>query len=197
VVGDNTLYGYYGPVNGSRYNLSFSPSFALFDRGLSYQTATLDVRRYWDLTRGNTFATRLLGGVSLGRDPQSFQIGGFSTVRGYPDFDIFGSRIAIANAEFRFPFIQQLGLVGPLPLGVFNLRGAGFLDVGLAWDEGDSPRVSHVVNGTRRLDDLLMGFGTGFRTTLFFFIMKLDVAWRTDLADVSEPRWHFSIGPEF
>ena len=196
-VGDNALFGYYGPVNGQRYNLSLSPSFALFDKGLSYRTATLDLRRYWDLTRGNTFAGRLLGGVSAGRDPQSFQIGGFSTVRGYPDFDILGSRIAIANAEFRFPFIQQLGLVGPLPLGIFNLRGAGFLDLGLAWNEGESPRISQVVNGTRRLDDLMMGFGTGIRTALYFFIVKLDVAWRTDLADVSQPRWHFSIGPEF
>jgi Tol biopolymer transport system component len=196
-VGDNTLFGYYGPVNGQRSNLTFSPSFAPFDNGLSYQTATFDMRRYWDLRRGNTFATRLLGGVSTGRDPQSFQIGGFSTVRGYPDFDILGSRIAVANAEFRFPFIQQLGLVGPLPLGVFNLRGAGFLDLGMAWNEGESPRVSHVVDGERKLDDLLMGFGTGFRTALFFFIVKLDLAWRTDLDVVSKPRWHFSIGPEF
>jgi hypothetical protein len=28
-------------------------------------------------------------------------------------------------------------------------------------------------------------------------IFKLDVAWRTDLVDVSRPVWSFSIGPEF
>jgi Tol biopolymer transport system component len=197
LVGDNTLFGYYGPVNGQRYNLSLSPSFAWFHNGLSYRTATLDVRRYWDLSRGYTFAGRLLGGVSGGRDPQAFQVGGFSTVRGFPDFETTGSRIAIANAELRFPFIQQLGLVGPVPLGVFNLRGAGFLDLGLVWNQGESPRVSRVVDGERRLEDLMVGFGTGVRTAFAFLILKLDVAWRTDLHTVSEPRWHFSIGPEF
>ena len=197
LVGDNTLFGYYGPVNGGRYNLTLSPSFSWFDKGLSYQTVTLDTRRYWDLTRGNTLATRLIGGWSGGRDPQAFQIGGFSTVRGFPDFDVLGSRIAIANAEFRFPFIQQLGLVGPVPLGIFNLRGAGFVDLGMAWNVDESPRLSRVVDGERRLEDLMLGFGTGVRTALYFFIVKLDVAWKSDLRDVSRPRWHFSIGPEF
>ena len=197
MVGDNTLFGYYGPVNGQRYNLTFSPSFALFDKALAYRTATVDVRRYWDLTRGHTLATRVLAGMSDGRDPQVFEIGGFSTVRGYKDFSILGSRIAIANLEYRFPFIQQLGLVGPLPLGLFNLRGAGFLDLGMAWNEDDPPRVSRMVDGHRRLDDLRLGYGTGIRTALYFFIVKLDVAWHTDFVDTSQPRWHFSIGPEF
>ncbi len=196
LVGDNTLFGYYGPVNGQRYNLTFGPSFAWFDNGLSYGTVTLDARRYWDLTHGYTFAGRFLGGYSGGRDPQSFQVGGFSTVRGYPDFDTHGSRIAIANAELRFPFIQQFGVVGPVPLGVFNLRGAGFVDLGLAWNAGQSPRVWQE-NGGGRLQDLMLGFGTGARTAFSFLIFKLDVAWRTDFKDVSRPRWHFSIGPEF
>ena len=84
-MGDNALFGYYGPVNGSRYNLSFTPSFAWFPNGLAYRTVTLDTRKYWDFTHGYTLAARALGGVSDGRDPQSFQVGGFSTVRGYPD----------------------------------------------------------------------------------------------------------------
>jgi Tol biopolymer transport system component len=197
LVGDNTLFGYYGPVNGQRYNIGFSPSFALFPKALAYRTATADVRRYWDLTHGHTLAARVLGGVSGGRDPQSFEVGGFSTLRGYKDFSILGSRIAIANFEYRFPFIQQLGLVGPVPLGLFNLRGAGFLDLGMAWDQGDSPRVSAMIDGKRRLEDLRLGYGAGIRTALYFFIVKLDVAWHTDFVDTSQPRWHFSIGPEF
>jgi Tol biopolymer transport system component len=197
LVGDNALFGFYGPVNGQRYNLSLTPSFAWFHNGLAYRTATADVRRYWDLSNGHTFAGRLLGGVSGGRDPQIFQVGGFSTVRGFPDFETTGSRIAIANAELRFPFIQQLGVVGPVPLGVFNLRGATFLDLGLVWNRGESPRVSRVVGGRRRLQDLMLGFGVGARTAFAFLLLKLDLAWRSDLDGVSQPRWHFSIGPEF
>lgn len=203
LVGDNSLFGYYGPVNGSRYNVSYSPSFSWFDNGLAYQTATLDARRYWDLTRGYTLAGRAIVGASQGRNAQSFRVGGFSTVRGFPDFELLGTRVAIANAELRFPFIQQLGLVGPLPIGLLNLRGVLFGDVGAVWNEGEELRLSRKVGGERRLYDPRIGpgvglsFGTGVRTALAFLILKLDVAWRTDLADVSRPRWHFSLGPEF
>jgi Tol biopolymer transport system component len=197
LVGDHALFGYYGPVNGARWNLTYSPSFALADNGLSYQTVTFDTRRYWDFTRGYTFASRVLAGVSDGRDAQTFRVGGFNTLRGYSDFDLLGSRIAIVNAELRFPFIQQLGLVGPVPLGFFNLKGAVFGDAGLVWNEGDELRGTHLVDGERRLKDPKVGFGTGVRTALWFFILKLDCAWSTSFADVSRPRWHFSIGPEF
>ena len=197
LVGDNTLFGYYGPVNGGRYNLSFSPAFPVSGSGLSYQTGVLDVRKYWNLTRGHTFAARALVGVSGGQNPQTFEVGGFSTLRGYDDFSIFGSRVALANIEYRFPFIQQLGLVGPLPLGFFNLRGVGFLDFGDAWYPENSPRLLTTFDGRRRLDDLKVGYGTGIRTAFSFFIMKLDVAWNTDFASTSKPRWYFSIGPEF
>jgi outer membrane translocation and assembly module TamA len=57
--------------------------------------------------------------------------------------------------------------------------------------------VSALVDGHRRLQDVRFGYGTGIRTALYFFIVKLDVAWHTDFVDTSQPRWHFSIGPEF
>lgn len=203
LVGDNTLMGLYGPVNGQRYNLTYSTAVGLFDDALSYRTLTYDGRRYWDLTGGYTFAARMLAGVSGGRDVQSFRVGGFSTLRGFPDYDLVGSRMAITNLELRFPFIHQLGLVGPLPLGIFNLRGAAFTDVGAIWNEGEHLSLTRRVNGTRRLTDprlgpgVGVGFGVGMRTAISFLILKLDCAWRTDLADVSAPRWHFSLGPEF
>ncbi|HEY2955701.1 MAG TPA: hypothetical protein VGK89_10685 [Candidatus Eisenbacteria bacterium] len=197
LIGDNSLFGYYGPVNGQRYNLSYSPSFPWFENGLAYQTVTLDGRRYWDMTHGYTFAGRVLAGASEGTGAQIFRVGGFSTLRGYSDFDLQGSRVAIVNAEFRFPFIQQLGLVGPVPIGFFNLRGAVFGDAGVVWNPGDKLRLTHVVEGTRRLDDPKLGFGVGVRSSVYFLIFKLDAAWNTDLHGASQPRWHFSIGPEF
>lgn len=197
LVADNTLFGYYGPVNGARTNLTFSPSFGVFDKGLSYHTVTVDARRYWDLTHGYTFAGRVLAGRSDGRNPQTFRVGGFSTLRGFPDFDLLGSRVTIVNAELRFPFIQQLGVVGPVPLGMFNLRGAVFGDAGMVWDEGEPLRLTERDGGKIQLASPKLGFGTGIRTAVYFFLMKLDVAWRTDLQDTSRPRWHFSIGPEF
>ncbi len=197
LVGDNSLASYYGPVNGSRYNVTYAPAIGLFDNSLAYQTLSFDYRKYWDLTSGYTFAFRTLDAGSWGRDPQAFRVGGFSTLRGFPDFDIVGSRIVLTNLELRFPFIQQLGLVGPVPLGDFNLRGALFSDAGLVWNQGDPLRLTVVDDRGRRLDSPYLSFGTGIRSYVLFALFKLDVAWHTNLRDVSRPRWHFSIGPEF
>ena len=197
LVGDNALFSYYGPVNGRRYNITYAPSFPWFPNGVAYQTFTFDMRRYTDLTRGYTFASRIMTGVSGGSSPQVFRVGGFSTLRGYQDFTLEGSRVVIVNNEFRFPFIHQLGLVGPVPVGNFNLRGAAFLDAGLVWNEKDPIRFTRVVNGSPRLESPKLGFGAGIRSLVFFMILKLDVAWASDLVNTSAPRWYFSIGPEF
>jgi outer membrane protein assembly factor BamA len=199
VVTDNTLYGYYGPVNGQRLNLTYSPALGVFTDALEYQTATFDGRRYWDLTHGYTFAGRTLVGVSDGRDPQIFSVGGYSTLRGFRDFDLLGSRIVLLNTEVRFPFIQQLGLVGPLPIGVFNLRGAVFADGGLVWNRGEALRWEPIKPylGADHQNGYGVGFGVGVRTFLLFALLKVDTAWATDFHNVSRPRWHVSLGPEF
>lgn len=196
-VTDNSLFGEFGPVNGKRWNLTYSPSFAVFPKGLAYHTVTIDSRRYADLTHGYSFAYRGLAGMSTGRDPQSFRVGGFSTIRGYPDFDLIGTRLAMANLELRYPFVDNLGLVGPLPIGNLRLHGAIFMDLGTVWNEGVTPRFWVRDERGRHLRDPYFAFGTGIRSWLFGLPMKLDVAWAADLQDTRRPRWHFSIGPEF
>src|SRR5262249_32976710 len=133
LVNDNTLYGWYGPVNGQRSNLTYTEALPLPDKAHEYLTFPQHTQHHRGLTRGNTSAAGFLVGRSDGKEPQTFQIGGFSTLRGFDDYSILGSRVMLANLEFRFPFIQQLGVVGPLPLGLFNLRGVGFVDAGSAW----------------------------------------------------------------
>jgi Tol biopolymer transport system component len=197
LVGDHALWGSSGPVNGSRWNLSYSPAFAWFPNALAYHTGTFDFRRYHDLSRGYSFATRFLGGMSGGRDRQAFRVGGFSTVRGYPDFDLIGTRLLLGNLELRFPFVEDLGVVGPLPIGRFRLRGAVFADIATIWNEGVSPRFWTRDSRGTVLVDPYFSFGTGIRTWFLGLPMKLDVAWATDLNDITRPRWHFSIGPEF
>lgn len=197
LVGDNSLFGEFGPVNGRRWNLTYSPAFAVFPKSLAYHTLSVDRRSYLDLSHGYTFATRLLAGTSKGRDPQSFRVGGFSTLRGYPDFDIVGTNLMLANLELRFPFVENLGIVGPLPIGNFRMRGAVFADIGTVWSGDTSPRFWSIERGGRRLRDPYFGFGTGIRSWLLGLPMKLDVAWAGDLRDTRRPRWHFSIGPEF
>jgi outer membrane protein assembly factor BamA len=119
-------------------------------------------------------------------------------VRGFKDFELDGTRVAFTNLELRFPFINALGVVGPIPLGFFNLRGVLFMDHAVALEKGDKFRLSAVDDsGNRRLQDLKMSFGGGVRSVLAFLVLKLDVAWKTDLHRSSSPLYHFSLGPEF
>ena len=117
LVGDNTLWGGTGPVGGGRYHLTFSPSFAWLEHGLAYRSVTLDARQYWGLTGGYVLAGRVLACRSDGRDAPDFQVGGFGTLRGFPLYGLAGTRALVVNAELRFPFVERLGVVGPVPLG--------------------------------------------------------------------------------
>jgi outer membrane protein assembly factor BamA len=136
---------------------------------------------------------------SMGRDRQVFELGGYSSIRGYRDFDILGSNAVFTNLELRFPFINALGVVGPLPIGFFNLRGAAFVDAGAVWNDDSRLRLTAVDpgTGTRRAQDLLTSAGVGARSNLGFLLLKLDVAWPYDLTRWGKPRYHFSLSPQF
>jgi outer membrane protein assembly factor BamA len=196
-VHDNTAFGYYGPVSGSRSFVNFTPAFPVLDKSLSYQTFIVDYRRYFNLGRDYQFAFRGMGAASFGRDAQAFQIGGYSTVRGYDDFELVGTRVAFTNIELRFPFINALGVVGPIPLGFFNLRGVAFTDLAVATDKGQDFRLTWETPQGTALRDLKMTFGGGVRSIIAFLVLKLDVGWKTNLQRTSSPRWQFSLGPEF
>ena len=197
LVGDETQWGSTGPVNGGRSRLAFCPSFEWRSRAFSCRTLTLDVRRYWALPRGYTIAARTLAALSEGRDARTFLAGGFPTLRGFAYDGLRGTRLTIANAELRFPFIERLGAVGGVPLGSPDLRGALFADAGMVWQRGEALRFTHVALGHRRLASPLASFGAGVRARLGFMIVRLDAAWRTDLASAGRPQWEVSTGPEF
>ncbi len=195
---DNVLYGYYGPFDGTRSFVAVTPTIPVFGNSLQYVSGILDYRRYFNFGRGYQFVFRGVGLASEGEDAQVYEIGGYNTVRGFEDFSVSGNRVAFANFEFRFPFINALGVVGPLPLGFFNLRGAAFADLAHGSFEGEKVQFfNHDELGRWGMKDLEMSFGLGVRSFVAFVIMKVDVAWRTDFRYTSHPIWQFSLGPEF
>ena len=134
----------------------------------------------------------------MGRDAQVFEAGGFSTIRGYEDFSLRGTNVTFANLELRFPFINAFGVVGPLPLGFLNLRGAVFTDFGAVWTRDDTFRLSEVnANGTREARSLLTSAGVGVRSALGFVLLRLDVAWPYSFSQWGRPMYHFSLSPQF
>ena len=207
LVSDNTLDGYFGPLDGSRWMLSATQALPLGDRSLSFTTLSLDYRRYFHLGGGYSVAFRTLAVGSFGRNPQPTYLGGATTLRGYDNIDnttdvsvdvLSGRKAVLSTLEFRFPFIRHLGLGAPLPISFFNIEGVAFADVGAAWNDG--LRVFSNDGGSLHLVDPRASFGFGIRAAVAYFLVHVDVAWPTQPTTTNpdkHPRWHFSIGPEF
>lgn len=219
-VNDTVIWGITGPINGSRYMIVYEQSFPWLSNSLEYQALQLDYRRYLRFNQRYNFVFRVSGGVSEGKDPKIYYMGGtanwigprlrnqddiygieglyFGTMvtplRGYDYFEFSGDRFALFNVEFRYPFIDYLKMRFPLAMTLGYINGVLFYDMGAVWygDEG--------FRGVRddRLWDWKASFGFGSRANLGMFVLKFDAAWRTDWATVSgKPRYYFSLGAEF
>jgi Tol biopolymer transport system component len=62
---------------------------------------------------------------------------------------LFGSRVAVANAEFRIPLLGPAGL-GIIPTNVIPLDIVPFADAGLAWTGGQPPSLRFVTGDEAR-----------------------------------------------
>jgi hypothetical protein len=187
LVFDNVLYGWTGPKHGSRSRLSVDRAFG----ELLFTTAIVDHRRYFPLGRA-TFATRIIAGMSEGRDSQTFRVGGPETLRGY-GYGVFrGENVGLLNLELRFPLLESLRLGWPLRIGLGGINGVLFFDGGGAFADG--ARVMR--HG--RLDDVAADIGFGFRLWLGYFALKYDVARRWDFKEtIGSNRSYFSIGVDY
>ncbi len=184
-VTDNTLFGYTGPISGTRIRAQFEPSVGTWQ----WNEYLLDARHYTPLLFNYiTFATRFVGSVSMGRDELRFPkwLARPDFIRGYNRDDLsavqcsglpsdsgsqcntvetIGSRVAFANAELRFPIVRRIGRLG---IGLPPLDGLLFYDAGLAWSKGQTVMATKPANydfSTQRA--LLRSYGFGFRLNLY------------------------------
>jgi Tol biopolymer transport system component len=215
-VSDNSLLGMTGPIMGRRYRFQITPSVG----NLRWTEYLADYRRYDALIFNTlTFATRFLGSASIGRDEGAFPkyIGRPEFVRGYDNANFYGfectafiggsstcntaqlvgSRVAVANAELRFPLIRRFDL-GSLPVGLPPVEGLIFYDAGLAWSAGQTVSLGKPANYDFNLQRYpLRSYGVGLRVNLFnIAILKWDYAKPLDVPG-RKPNWTFSLGPSF
>ncbi|MEW6511350.1 MAG: BamA/TamA family outer membrane protein [Bacteroidota bacterium] len=221
---DNSLWGYIAPMIGTRYKVSLFGTPKLGASGLSFVNATGDYRTYVRLGRNYSFAFRLAGGGSFGKNPQKFIIGGTDNwinrtfegdyiplenaedyiflqaalpLRGYNYNAQIGSKYGLFNFEFRYPLFAFLQ-AGPLPIGLQSIGGVMFFDMGSAWNkERDYVAFTKNAQGATVTRDLLMGMGTGARIFFLAFLVRLDVAWAWYLDGFSEPKYYISLGADF
>lgn len=198
LVHDDALWGHTGPVVGRRWLAAGEASRRAWGSDLDFSTGYLDLRNYWRLSRRVSLATRLMGGASVGPDPQRFYLGGSQTLRGYDYESMYGTRMALGNLELRIPFIDRMEMAFP-PLSIYGIRGAFFYDMGAAWsDDRKFQGASRPEDALLRLDDLKASVGTGVRIGLYPFVIKLDLAWPTDLTRVARrPVVSFALGSEY
>jgi outer membrane protein assembly factor BamA len=122
-------------------------------------------------------------------------------LRGYSINSSNGSNFGLVNAEFRFPLVAAL-LPGPIPIFPFyRLEGQVFMDAGAVWGGRGSDRRFNLTfaddSGRRRLDDLLIGTGFGFRTIFLGYPIRFDFAWPFDGRRFGDRRTYISIGLDF
>ncbi|MEK7400975.1 MAG: BamA/TamA family outer membrane protein [Gemmatimonadota bacterium] len=216
-VSDNTLQGDNGPLLGRRYRAQISPVIG----GLQWVEYVADYRRY-DAVIFNylTFATRVFASVSDGPDETQFMkyVARPDYVRGYDRNNLLfqtcpvvgassvncsatqllGSRVAVANAELRFPLVRRLEL-GVLPITLPPVDGLFFFDAGVAWSRGQTVygvRPGTYDAATQRYP--LRSYGFGVRMNLYNYAMlRWDFAVPLDRQGGRRGFWTWSLWPSF
>lgn len=183
----------------------------------AYWNAETDLRKYFRFFKRYTLATRLLAGMSEGfdgyRNPQAYLLGGDAwtlnwhfndenyhanldetsfagwetPLRGFRYHEFRGSRMGLLNVEWRFPFIEELQFGWPIPLGIRNVAGVLFSDVGGAWDDRDF------------MANRGWGYGWGWRMNLGVFVLRYSKAWGIHSFSTERPgaRSYWSLGADF
>jgi Tol biopolymer transport system component len=190
LVYDNALFGATGPMLGYRAEYTMRKSFAKDD--MDYLTNYIDLRSYTLFSRRYSLALRANGGISTGSSPDRFTLGGYHGIRAL-SYNLAGSKKALASMELRFPMLDYMAMAFPLPLVLSGIRGSAYVDVGAVWDDTDKFRGA--ING--RLEDVKLGYGFGPRFNLGYFVLKLDLAWLTDLSRISKPQIYLSLSEDF
>jgi len=149
-IGDNSLWGPSGPLDGNRMMLTLAYTTDVRHSNVSYYTVIADYRHYWRLTTRSALASRVNLWYNEGKEARRFFMGGSWDLRGWPRWSIRGQKLWFTSHELRFPFIDQLGIrfpFGGITFGAF--RGALFADLGGAWDHKYTDTKGSVGGGVR------------------------------------------------
>lgn len=194
LVHDNSVWGTTGPISGGRSRISGQAGLG----DLQFQTLIGDFRRYYNLRHRYAFALRGICAASHGLDPQYFRIGGPGTLRGYPYGRFRGTRMALVNAEFRFPLIEYLRIGFPVRVAMGGIRGSIFFDAGAAWENTGDFRAFRKGGDDLRLEDIHASYGLSAAWNVGFTVLRWDLAWRTDLSrNIGPARGYLSLGLDF
>lgn len=222
-VSDKVIWGIVGPVYGQRYKITAEKSSKTSSSGYSYNSYELDYRKYLHFGSEYNLAFRFAGGISQGDSARDYYLGGTSNwigpqqktddiysvkdiyvnklavpLRGYRYFEFKGKNYFLMNLELRFPFVDYIKMRFPLGLTMGYIRGSLFWDLGAAFDKSSDFRFFDKNKGFPKLATPKSGIGYSIQTNLGIFVLRYDMAWRTDLDEISpKPRYYFSFGANY
>lgn len=110
------------------------------------------------------------GPVSSGFD---FGRGAVGLLRGFESDTIIGSRVAVANVDYRFPLWRPQRGAGTIPVFIRTIHAAVFTDAGNGWDKQFQWQDVRVSTGAELSMDTVLGFG-------FPLSFAAGAAWRHD-----------------
>lgn len=220
-VHDSITYGLLGATAGKRYFLSVGRTLDLGSATRSFSHLELDYRHYLRLGRWSVLGLRGYGVGSLGRDALEYNLGGpvwylpFYTglnlntgpLRGYPFSAFSGSRVLLANAELRVPFVRGILFGWPGTFLIPAVDGSLFVDAGMAWDKGDAidlwpfhnPKPNPDPDAASIASPQQVHASVGFGLLVYFLLpMNFEFARQMDLqGNFSDFKFHFSFGQSF
>ncbi|MDR6301289.1 translocation and assembly module lipoprotein TamL [Mesonia maritima] len=161
-----------------------------------YVKLETDFIKHWDLGQKNIFAIRALGGIAVpyGNSnsipfARSFFAGGANDNRGWQAYDLGpGSSGGVnefneANMKITFNTEYRFNLFGAL-------NSAVFIDVGNIWNIWDNVEdEASVFSSFSDLKELSISSGFGLRYDLDFFVIRLDVGFKTYNPAASDKQW--------
>lgn len=135
-VYDNTLWYYTGPIDGMRYNISLGYTTDIANSSENFVTLMMDFRNYFRISAPICLALRGQFMINEGKNSRRFFTGGTWSLRGWPFLSLRGTKLAMTNAELRFPLLDRLrlGFPGNINIDFYGIRGALYFDAGNCWD---------------------------------------------------------------
>ncbi|WP_432672769.1 BamA/TamA family outer membrane protein [Flavobacterium sp. SM2513] len=206
---DNTFYSFKTKIESAGNTLSlFANAFKTIDAQTSKKTI-FDVQysqyikgefeyiKHWNISRDQVLAVRGFFGLAIpyGNSTsipfsRSYFAGGSNDIRAWQPYSLGpGSSGAIndfneanmkltASAELRFKVVN-------------NFKGALFIDAGNIWNVlDDVTDKSAIFDGFSSLNDIAVGSGFGIRYDFSFFVVRLDLGFKTyNPSDEIGKRW--------
>ena len=206
---DNNFYSFKTKVEAAGNTLSLVASALQSDDNQRSNRTIFDVEysqyikgeveyiKHWSITRDQVLAVRSFFGIAIpyGNSnfipfSRSYFAGGSNDIRAWQPYSLGpGSSGAVndfneanmkltASAEFRFKVIN-------------NFKGALFIDTGNIWNVLDNVTDEKAVfEDFKSLRDIAVGSGFGVRYDFSFFVVRLDLAFKTyNPADEIGNRW--------